>query len=117
MSALLEDLAERGLLDETLVVCCGEFGRSPQINRENGRGHHVRAFSAVVAGAGIAGGQVIGATCRAGIEVTDRPIAVAGLLRTITTLMGVDPDTLYETPQGRPVHLVDGGQPIEELLG
>lgn len=115
MSALLDDLSSSGRLDETLVLWMGDFGRTPQINARGGRGHYPHVASAVLAGGGIRGGQVIGATDRDGIAITDRPVGVADLHRTVHTKLGLDPDTIRMSGGGRPIAAVDGGRLIEEL--
>jgi uncharacterized protein (DUF1501 family) len=116
MAQLLRDLRSRGLLKDTMVVCLGEFGRSPKINGNNGRDHHAMAWSAVFAGGGVKGGQVIGATSDDGVEVKSRPVKVPDLYRTLATGFGIDPaQTNFAGP--RPIKLVDGGEVVAELLG
>ncbi len=115
-AALVGDLAERGLLDETLVVAMGEFGRTPKVNAQGGRDHWPRAFSVALAGGGIAGGQVVGASDRVGESPSDRPVTPADLARTIYTLLGVDPDRELHTADGRPVPVNQGGTIVRELL-
>jgi uncharacterized protein (DUF1501 family) len=116
MSALLEDLAQRGLLDDTLVVWMGEFGRTPEINGAGGRDHHPDVFSAVLAGAGVPGGTVVGASDDQGREPKDRPVSVPDLLTTILDRLGVDlAAAAYTTPEGRPIQLLDGGKRVAEL--
>ncbi|HUG93883.1 MAG TPA: DUF1501 domain-containing protein [Planctomycetaceae bacterium] len=114
--ALLNDLAERGLLDTTLVVVATEFGRTPRINQLAGRDHWPNAFSVVMAGAGLKVGQTIGATDRQAAAVTDRPITPADFAATLLKILGIDHETLLYTPLGRPVKLVDGGRPVMELF-
>ena len=116
MSALVEDLAASGLLDSTLVVWMGEFGRTPRVNENAGRDHWPRSWSVVLGGAGMKGGQVIGATDKDGVDVTDREVGVMDLVATMTQAMGIDLDTQFTTPRGRPYKVVDGGQPIAELF-
>jgi hypothetical protein len=116
MGALVEDLARSGLLDSTLVVWMGEFGRTPRINQNAGRDHWPRSWSVVLGGAGIRGGQVVGATDRDGIEIVDRELGVMDLVATMTRAMGIDPATEYTTPRGRPMKIVDEGEPIRELF-
>lgn len=116
LAALIGDLAERGLLDETLVVCLGEFGRTPKINPQNGRDHWAHAFSALVAGGGVRGGQVIGATDAEGAQVADRPVTVSDLFATLLAAKGLDPAKQYTTPQGRPIRIADKGQVVQELF-
>ncbi|NOZ38948.1 MAG: DUF1501 domain-containing protein [Planctomycetes bacterium] len=117
MAMLIKDLKERGLLDKTLVVWMGEFGRSPRVNPRAGRDHYPKAFNAVVAGGGVQGGQVIGQTNAAGTEVTDRPVTVNDLFRTIYHTLDIDADHENMSRLGRPVKLVDGGEVVEELFG
>jgi hypothetical protein len=117
MGHLVADLAHRGLLDNTLVVWMGEFGRTPRINQNAGRDHWPKSWSIVMGGAGIKGGQVIGATDKDGVEVTDRPVGVMDVIATMAKAMGIDPKTQYTTPRGRPIKVVDGGEPIAELIG
>lgn len=115
-AALVDDLSERGMLDDTLVVAMGEFGRTPKLNVAGGRDHWPRVFSVVLAGGGVAGGQVIGASDRVGESPSDRPVTPADLARTIYTLLGVDPDLELHTADGRPVRVNQGGEVIRELL-
>src|SRR5262249_41826642 len=102
-AALVNDLSERGLLETTLVVAMGEVGRTPKLNTSAGRDHWPRAFSVVLAGGGIKGGQVVGASDRIGEAPADRPVTPADLARTIYTLLGVDPSRELHTADGRPV--------------
>jgi hypothetical protein len=115
-SALVMDLQERGLLDETLVILMGEMGRTPRINAQAGRDHWSMAQTIVLAGGGIQPGRVIGATDAQAAAVTDTPVEVNDFLRTVTTLMGIDPDRTYYGPLGRPVPIVDGGRVVHELV-
>jgi len=116
MAALIRDLQRRGMLDDTLVIWMGEFGRTPQVNPRAGRDHFPRSFNAVLAGGGVKGGQVIGRTDAAGVEVADRPVTVPDLFATFCTSMGIDPTIENVAPNGRPIKLVDGGQPVRDLL-
>jgi hypothetical protein len=113
---LIEDLAQRGMLDNTLVVQVGEFGRTPKVNKDAGRDHWPKAFSVALAGGGIKGGQIIGATDKHAAEVTDRPITVEDLSATIFTALGVDIHRVNHTPEGRPIAIVNGGKPVAEAL-
>jgi hypothetical protein len=115
-AGLLEDLHERGMLDTTLVIAMGEFGRTPKVNEAAGRDHHSKAWSIALAGAGIPGGRVLGATDKDGVQVTDLPVEPEDLLFTIYTLFGIDPAREYQTPIGRPVKPVNGGHLIPGLL-
>jgi len=115
-AALIEDLRDRGRLDRTLIIWMGEFGRSPAINASNGRGHFPRAFNVALAGGGIQGGRVIGATNANGTDITNRPVAVADLFNTFCQSLGIDGSKENHTPQGRPIHIVNGGSPVRELF-
>jgi hypothetical protein len=115
-AALLSDLKERGMLDDTLVVWMGEFGRTPKINKDVGRDHQAKAFSVALSGAGVKGGRVIGATSADGSEVADRPVTVADLFCTFCQALDIDPRIENETPVGRPIKIVDGGSPVKELF-
>jgi arylsulfatase A-like enzyme len=116
LAALVEDLGERGLLDSTLIVVMGEFGRTPKLNASGGRDHWPRAFSVVLAGGGVRGGQVIGASDSRGESPADRPVTPADLACTIYTLLGIDPRREFHTSDGRPVAVNQGGTLIKELL-
>ncbi|HWB08101.1 MAG TPA: DUF1501 domain-containing protein [Pirellulales bacterium] len=116
-AALVTDLADRGMLDKTLVVWMGEFGRTPRINPRGGRDHFPRAFSAVLAGGGIRGGQVLGATEEGGESVKDRPVTEKDLFQTVYQSLGINSRKEYMSPIGRPIKPVDGGQPVSELVG
>lgn len=114
---LLTDLSDRGLLDSTLVIWMGEFGRTPVINDNGGRDHFPVAFSAAVAGAGIRGGQVIGASSDDGMEVADRPVKVPDLLATCCQAVGLDPTSTNMSNIGRPIPLLEtDASVVEELL-
>ena len=116
-AALVADLKDRGLLDDTLVLWTGEFGRTPAVNARTGRDHFPRAFNAALAGGGVRGGRVIGATDKTGSSVADRPVTVPDLFCTVCRSLGIDPRHEYQTPVGRPMKLVDGGEAVEELFG
>ena len=115
MAQLITDLRERGMLERTLVIWMGEFGRTPRINARAGRDHYPRAFNVALAGGGIRGGQVVGETDAGGEEVTDRPVTVSDLFRTVYTTLGIDADHENMSRIGRPIKLVDGGEVIREL--
>jgi hypothetical protein len=114
-SALLEDLDQRGLLGETLVVCLGEFGRSPKINANAGRDHWAACNSVVLAGAGIQGGQVFGTSDRTAAYPVTTPVSPADLAATIYYALGIDPRIEIHDVLGRPLPLSDG-QPLHELF-
>jgi hypothetical protein len=121
MSQLVIDLRERGLLDSTLVIWMGEFGRTPRINQRGaqpGRDHYPRAWSTVLVGGGIRGGQVIGATDAEGATVTDRPVSAIDFMATVCRVLGIDYTKMNQTPIGRPVRIADrGATPIQQLIG
>jgi hypothetical protein len=117
-STLLSDLRDRGLLESTLVVWMGEFGRTPNINDNTGRDHFPGAWSTVLGGAGIRGGQVIGDTGRDGMAVVDRPVTVPEFYATLCAALGIDHEKDNYTSEGRPIAMVDdGGKPVAELIG
>lgn len=115
-AALIRDLKDRGLLDTTLVAWTGEFGRTPKINPRAGRDHYPRVFSAVLAGGGVKGGQVIGASTADGTAVDHDPVSVPDLFCSICKSMGVDAAKENMSPLGRPMKIVDGGQPVAKLF-
>lgn len=114
--ALLNDLDERGMLDETLVVMMGEMGRTPRINKDAGRDHWSQCQTVILAGGGIKRGAVVGASDETASYPVTQPYGIHDLLRTIFHLMGVDCDKVYQTPVGRPVPIVNGGHRIDEVL-
>ena len=116
-ATLIEDMHQRGLLDETLVVVMGEFGRSPKINADGGRDHWGHCFSMVLAGAGIGGGQVIGASDPQGAYPISRPIRPQDLAATIFHLLGINPAGEFVDLLGRPRLLTSNATPIRELVG
>ncbi|WP_417392135.1 DUF1501 domain-containing protein [Gimesia sp.] len=114
---LMTDLEQRGLLDSTLIVWMGEFGRTPKINQNTGRDHFPAAWTTVLGGGGIRGGQVIGKTSEDGMKVTDQPIVVPDLMATICTALGLDPQQQNMSNIGRPIPLADhGAKPITSIL-
>ena len=115
-SALLEDLHQRGLLDSTIVIVTGEFGRTPEINANGGRDHWPNAFSLTMAGGGITGGRVYGSTDEKGGFVKDNPVQVADLAATLYTKLGIDPDKEYMSNIGRPVKIGNNGKPLDFLM-
>lgn len=117
LSALLDDLSDRGLLAETLVIAMGEFGRTPKLNTQGGRDHWPRVFSVLLAGGGVPGGQVIGSSDATGESPKDRPVTPADLAATIFALLGIDSQRLLHTADGRPVHVSRDGKVVKELVG
>jgi uncharacterized protein (DUF1501 family) len=116
VTALLTDLHERGLLETTLVLVLGEFGRTPKINPGGGRDHWPHAMSVLMAGAGIPGGQIVGATDAKGYYASDNVYRPEDFAASIYTKMGIDPHQKLHTTAGRPVHLVNDGRLIKELF-
>jgi len=114
---LITDLKQQGMLDRTMVIWMGEFGRTPRVNPRGGRDHYPRAFSVAMAGGGVKGGQVIGQTNAGGTTVVDRPVGVSDLFRTICHGMQVDADHENMSSVGRPLKIVDGGKLIKEVYG
>jgi hypothetical protein len=115
-SSLILDLDQRGLLDDTLVVAMGEFGRTPKVNDKAGRDHWGLAGSMLWAGAGVARGQVLGATDKNGAFVTDRPVRPADVAWTVYESLGIDPAKELLTPEGRPVSILAEGATVTELF-
>jgi uncharacterized protein (DUF1501 family) len=105
------------MLERTLVIWMGEFGRTPNINPNAGRDHYPRAFSVVLAGGGVRGGQVIGRVDVSGSEVIERPVMVTDLFRSVYYALGIDADFENVSSNGRPIKLVDGGAVVSELFG
>jgi len=121
VATLIQDLKERGLLDSTLVVALGEFGRTPKISTlagqdKPGRDHWANAMSVLMAGGSTPGGTVVGATDRKGFSAVDRVLSPENFVSTIYHKLGIDPDKVVYTPQGRPAHLVSDPTPITELI-
>jgi hypothetical protein len=118
-AALLSDLKERGRLEKTLVVWMGEFGRTPKINnrgKTGGRDHFPNAFCSALAGGGVKGGRVVGATTADGSAVAERPVTIPDLLCTLCQALKINPRKENKTSGGLPVRIVDGGKPVTELF-
>ena len=116
VGVLIEDLAQRGMLDDTLVVTAGEFGRTPKINANAGRDHWPQAQSILFAGGGYRHGQVIGSTNGNAEHPTSRKIGVNDFCAIIYHALGLQPDDTITDPTGRPVHLLEGGSVPREML-
>ena len=115
---MVKDLKARGLLDSTLIIWMGEFGRTPKINAASGRDHFPTAWSAALCGGGIRGGTVVGRTSPNGMEVQDRPVSVQDLIATICLALGLDPMQQNLSNVGRPIRLAEpNSKPVKELLG
>lgn len=113
---LLQDLSERDLLDETLVLWLGEFGRTPRINENDGRDHHTNGWSAVVGGGGVRGGQVVGGTNEDGSQVVSGAVGVPDLFASLCFALGINGDEENYSRSGRPIRVVNDGTVIEELF-
>jgi hypothetical protein len=116
-AALITDLKQRGLLDKTLVVWMGEFGRTPRINPRTGRDHYPRVFNGAIAGGGVKGGQVIGSSTADGSTVKENPVTVPDLFCSICKALEIDPRAETISPLGRPMKIVDGGKVVNQLFG
>jgi len=116
-SSLLEDLKERGLLDSTLVVACGEFGRTPKINPAGGRDHWPQCWTMLFAGGGVKGGRIVGSSDEMGAYPKDRPTSPAEVAATVYHALGINLDLELPGAQGRPIRVVDhGAEPVHELF-
>ncbi|MDZ4780163.1 MAG: DUF1501 domain-containing protein [Planctomycetia bacterium] len=116
MSALVEDLAERGLLQDTAVIWMGEFSRTPQINGNAGRDHWARSWSVVVGGAGMKGGIAVGETNATGTAVVTKPYSSEDLMATVLKSLDIPLETTYTSKSGRPMKIANSGKVIEELF-
>lgn len=116
LTALVEDLYQRGMEQDVVVLVWGEFGRSPKINNVAGRDHWLSAMSALVTGGGLKTGQVVGATDARGENPIDKPYAISNMLSTIYHAIGIDPATSFVNSSGRPTAILDVREPIRELL-
>ena len=116
MAALITDLDRRGLLESTLVVALGEFGRTPKINKDSGRDHWPGAMNILFAGAGVPRGGIVGATDPKGYYASDNIYAPEDFAVTLYNKLGIDPHQVLHTNTGRPVQLINGGKPIRELF-
>ena len=115
-SALMEDLEDRGLLAETLVVVMSDMGRTPMINAAAGRDHWAFCYTVAFAGAGIRGGTVFGASDSHAAYVKERPVSTSDICATIYECLGIDPEMLIRDLGGRPMPVAHGGRPIREIL-
>ncbi|MBN8604199.1 MAG: DUF1501 domain-containing protein [Planctomycetes bacterium] len=116
MSALVEDLAQRELLDDTAIIWMGEFSRTPNINADTGRDHWARAWSVVVGGAGIKGGIAVGETSEDGTAVITEPYSSEDLMATVCKALGISLETTYTSKNGRPMKIANSGKIINGLL-
>ena len=115
-ATLIDDLSERELLDKTLVVWLGEFGRTPKINKDEGRDHFLNGWSMVLAGGGVRGGQAIGATNKDGTKVLGNSISVQDMLASLCFALGIDHNLENHSRAGRPIRVVNEGNVIQPLF-
>lgn len=118
-AALMQDLVERGMLESTVVCWMGDFGRTPKINQQGGRDHWPGSWTVALAGGGMKGGEVIGATDEDGVAIKDRPVEVSNLFATLYKAVGIPPTDELKSPNGRPIKLVGtfgSGEPVSELF-
>ena len=116
MSTLFRDLSERGMLDNTLVLVTGEFGRTPKVDQSAGRGHWSSAFTVLMGGGGVQGGRIVGASDANAAFPAETPYGPEDLAATVHHLMGIDPDGEFHSADGRPFKIVTGGRVMRELL-
>jgi uncharacterized protein (DUF1501 family) len=116
LSTLLSDLSDRGLLDKTLVMVSSEFGRTPKINNTAGRDHWPKVFSTLLAGGGIKGGLVYGASNATASEPEDSPVSPEDFATTVYHLLGIVADKELMAPGDRPIEIVDGGKVIQDII-
>jgi uncharacterized protein (DUF1501 family) len=117
LSALVTDLRQKGILDQTTIVCMGEFGRTPRINQNVGRDHWATSWTAVMGGGGLKNGQVVGATDADGVQVEGRSYLPGDIWATVAHTLGIPLSTVHVSKNRRPMKIADGGTPIAELVG
>ena len=115
-ATLIRDLEDRELLDKTIVMWLGEFGRTPKINENEGRDHFASGWSLVLGGGGIRGGQVIGSTSEDGMKVVDQPVSVQDIFVSLCASFGIDHNSENWSRVGRPIRVVNGGNVIKGLF-
>jgi uncharacterized protein (DUF1501 family) len=117
LSALVNDLSARGMLEHTVIVCMGEFGRTPRINQDVGRDHWAQSWSIVMAGGGLKAGKVVGGTDKEGVAVEGKSYLPGDVWATVAHALGIPLNIVYTSKLGRPMKIVNGGTPIQELIG
>jgi uncharacterized protein (DUF1501 family) len=115
-SALLTDLSDRGMLSNTMVICMGEFGRTPKVNSSAGRDHWAGSTYITLGGGPIKMGQVIGESDETASNPKTRPISIEDFAATVYKALGINPDTIYHTADSRPVRVLESGEPVHELF-
>jgi uncharacterized protein (DUF1501 family) len=116
MAGLMTDLKQRGMLDSTLVIWMGEFGRTPTVGRQGGRDHYPKAWTTLLAGAGLKTGQAVGKTDKEGGTVVERPTSAIDFMATVCKALGIDYEKEFHTRDGRPMRVVDKGEKIVKEL-
>ena len=119
IAAITADLKQRGMLDNTVLVWMGEFGRTPRINQDIGRDHWAASWSVMMGGGGLKNGQAVGATDKDGLQIADGSKAYlpGDIWATVAMAMGIPVNTVHTSKRGRPMKLANGGTPIQELIG
>jgi uncharacterized protein (DUF1501 family) len=117
ISGLTADLAQRGLLQDTVIVCMGEFGRTPRINQNAGRDHWANTWSVLIGGGGLRSGIAVGETNKDGTECLTQSYLPGDIWATVSRALGIPLETVHQPKHGRPVKLANGGTPIKELFG
>jgi uncharacterized protein (DUF1501 family) len=117
LSTLISDLDSRGLLDETVIVLATEFGRTPRINGNDGRDHYPRAFSGLIAGGGIKGGQAYGVTDETGSRIVENPVLVPDFNATVAAALGLPTNHILYSPSGRPFKVANNGVAVTDIVG
>jgi len=114
-SSLVSDLSARGMLEHTVVICMGEFGRTPNINANVGRDHWAQSWSVVMGGGGLKGGRVVGGTDRDGVAIEGKSYLPGDLWATVAHALGIPLNTVHTSKLGRPMKIANGGTAISEL--
>jgi uncharacterized protein (DUF1501 family) len=117
IAALMEDLKQRGMLENVVFVCMGEFGRTPRINQNTGRDHWAASWSLLIGGGGLKSGIAVGATDSDGIGITSQSYLPGDLWATVSHALGIPLDTIHKSKRGRPMKIANGGSAIKELIG
>jgi uncharacterized protein (DUF1501 family) len=117
IAGLTTDLAQRAMLDDTTIVCLGEFGRTPRINKDAGRDHWATTWSALIGGGGLRGGIAVGATDKDGESCVGQSYLPGDIWATVAQALGIPLDTVHKARNGRPFKIANGGTPIKELTG
>jgi hypothetical protein len=117
IAALTEDLTQRGMIDDVVLVWMGEFGRTPRINQDTGRDHWAKSWSVMIGGGGLKNGQAVGATNKDGDDIEGTSYVPGDIWATVAHAMGIPLDTVHTSKRGRPMKIANGGTPIKELIG